>query len=78
MVIKTKELKDRLSTMRDLYNKQSAHAYAARVQLELESFDICDYGYVTIPRAVYDAVISNLKNSEAMSDKLLEEFNKLQ
>ncbi len=75
MVIKTKELKDRLSTMRDLYNKQSAHAYAARIMLEFESIN--DDDYVAIPRAVYDVVISNLKNSEAMSDKLLEEFNKL-
>lgn len=77
MVIKTKELKNRLSTIRDLYNRQSAHAYAARVQLELESFDIYDDGYVTIPRAVYDSVISNLMRSEVMSDKLIEEFNKL-
>lgn len=78
MVVKTKELKDKLKTIRDFYNKQSAHAYAARVQLELESLNIYDDGYVTIPQAVYDAVISNLKNSEVMSDMLLEELNKLQ
>lgn len=68
MVIKTKELKDKLKAIRDLNNDCSAYAYASRVQLQFNSWQ--EVSTVTIPRAMYEHIIEDLKTSERKSDEL--------
>lgn len=75
MVIKTKELKDKLKTIRDLNNDCSAYTYTSRVQLEFSSEK--EGSTVTMSRLVYDLIIEDLQISERKSEELHEIVSKL-